>query len=224
MGWICVILQDLLSGMSRNSPLLEKVAWTIIPPLIRGVGRVVWRLELDLGVGLPEPPFVVASNHFSFFDPFLIAAAIDRKIKFLALVDLFGNHAFVDFALNAFDVIPVRRGTVPLGPMRSALNHLSAGGVIGLFPEGTRHYTFDPDRARPGAAWLAARTGAPLVPIAVSGTDEVLGIDNRLHTGRIRVAIGPAHHAAGSNRAAVDDLMSRWGHWVSDRLNPPREH
>jgi 1-acyl-sn-glycerol-3-phosphate acyltransferase len=187
------------------------------------VGRVAWRLEIDLGEGFPEPPFVVASNHFSFLDPFLMAAAFGRKIKFLALVDLFGNYRFVDFALKVFDVIPVRRATVPLGPMRSALDHLSRGGVIGLFPEGTRHYTFDPDRARPGAAWLAVRTGSPLVPIAVSGTDKVLGVDNRLRTGRIRVAVGPALHAASTGRPAVDDLTSRWSRWVSDQLDSTRE-
>jgi 1-acyl-sn-glycerol-3-phosphate acyltransferase len=224
MGWICVILQTQLSGTSPNRPLPERIAWTVVPPLIRGVGRIVWRLEFDHGEGFPEPPFVVASNHYSFFDPFLIAAALDRKIKFLALVDLFGNYAFVDFALRTFDVIPVRRGTVPLGPMRSALDHLSAGGVVGLFPEGTRHYKFDPGRARPGAAWLAARIDVPLVPIAVSGTDEVLGVDNRLHTGRIRVAVGPALHASGTDRAAIDDVTSRWGLWVSDRLKLTQEH
>lgn len=208
-----------VSKTSRNRPLPERVAWRVVPPLVRGAGRAAWRLEIDRGGGFPEPPFVVASNHFSFLDPFLIAGAFDRKIKFLALVDLFGNYAFVDFALKAFDVIPVKRGTVPLGPMRSALDHLSGGGVIGLFPEGTRHYTFDPDRARPGAAWLAVRTGVPLVPIAIAGSDRVLGVDNRLRTGRIQITIGSALHAAGTERPAVDDLTSRWGRWVSHQLN-----
>lgn len=214
----CVILRRTLTGTSRNRRLPERLAWTVVPPLVRGVGRVVWRLEISLGEGFPEPPFVVASNHFSFLDPFLVAAAFDRKIKFLALVDLFGNYKFVDFALDAFDVIPVKRSTVPLGAMRSAIDHLSRGGVIGLFPEGTRHYKFDPGRLRPGAAWLAARTGVPLVPVAVSGTDKVLGVDNRLHAGNVHVAVGPSLHAKGKDRAAIWDLMSLWGHWVSNHL------
>ena len=204
-------------------PWPERVAWTVVPPLIRGVGKLVWRLEADLRNGFPEPPFVVASNHFSFLDGLLIGGIHIQKIRFLALVDLFGNYRWLDFALTSFDVIPIKRGVIPLGPMREALSHLATGGVVGLFPEGTRHHDFDSDRARPGAAWLAARTGVPLVPVAVVGTDKVLGVDNRLHTGRIRVIVGPPLHANGMDRASVDDLISRWGRWVEEQLGAGRD-
>lgn len=196
----------------------ERVAWACVPPLIGGVGRIVWRLETDFGDGFPDPPFVVASNHHSFLDAFLIAAAFRRKIRFLALKDLFGNYRWVDFALNSFDVIPLRRGTVPLGPVRTALDYLSAGGVVGLFPEGTRHREFDPNRARPGAAWLATRTDLPLVPVAVAGTERVLGPDNRLHYGQIRVTVGPVLRRSGLERADIDDLTARWAEWVAVTL------
>lgn len=199
-------------------PLLEKSLWTVLPPLVKGLGRFAWRLEVDLGNGLPDPPFVVASNHFSFLDGLLVGAVVREKVRFLALVDLFGNYRWLDFALTSFDVIPLRRGVVPLGPVRTALGHLARGGAVGLFPEGTRRSSFDPMRARPGAAWLAVQTGVPLVPVAVIGTDRVLGVDNRLHTGRIRVAVGPALHPAGTDRAEVDRLMAHWGGWVSNHL------
>jgi len=198
--------------------LLEKTTWTVLPPLVTGLGRLAWRLEVDLGNGFPDPPFVVASNHFSFLDGLLIGAVVRQKVRFLALVDLFGNYRWLDFALASCDVIPIRRGVVPLGPMRTALGHLVTGGAVGLFPEGTRHSSFDLTRARPGAAWLASQTGVPLVPVAVIGTDRVLGVDNRLHTGRIRVAVGPALHPAGTDRSEVDRLMARWGGWVSNQL------
>jgi 1-acyl-sn-glycerol-3-phosphate acyltransferase len=199
-------------------PLLGKAVWTILPPLVKGLGRLAWRLEVDLGNGFPDPPFVIASNHFSFLDGVLIGAVVRQKVRFLALVDLFGNYRWLDFALTSCDVIPLRREVVPLGPMRSALGHLARGGAVGLFPEGTRHPSFDLERARPGAAWLAAQTGVPLVPVAVMGTDRVLGVDNRLHTGRIRVAVGPALHPGGTDRSEVDHLMAHWGGWVSNQL------
>lgn len=179
---------------------------------------MAWRLDVDLGNGLPDAPFVVASNHLSFLDGPLVGTVLRRKIRFLALADLFGNYRWLDFALAAVDVIPLKRGVIPLGPMRAALGHLASGGVVGLFPEGTRHRSFEPTRSRPGAAWLAARAGVPLIPVAVTGTDKVLGVGSRLHTGRIRVAVGPALHPAGSDRTAVEDLMSRWCRWVSDQL------
>jgi 1-acyl-sn-glycerol-3-phosphate acyltransferase len=176
-------------------------------------------MKLHVPDGLPEPPFVVASNHFSFLDGLLIGAALRQKVRFLALMDLFGNYRWLDFALNAFDVIPIKRGVVPLSPMRAALSHLNNGGAVGLFPEGTRHHTFDPLLARPGAGWLAVRAGVPLVPVAVAGTSRVLGVDNRLRTGRISVTIGRPLSATGSDRKAVDELMTCWGTWVSKTLD-----
>lgn len=192
--------------------------WGFGPPLIRGLGRIMWRLEIQADHGSPDPPFVVAANHHSFLDAFLIASALRHKIRFLALSDLFGHYRLVDRALDAFDVIPLRRGAVPLGPVRAALAHLSKGGAVGLFPEGTRHWEFDPARARPGAAWLAAKTGVPLIPVVIEGTERVLGVDNRLHRGRIRITIGPPLHASGNDRSAVQDLSTSWSRWVSDVL------
>lgn len=211
-----------LSGPTRQRRWLERVAWAGVPPLARGVGRIVWRLELDTTSGFPDPPFVIASNHFSFLDPLLIGACLRQKIRFLALVDLFGNYRWLDVALTAFDVIPLKREVIPLGPLRTALAHLGDGGVVGLFPEGTRHHRFDPNRARAGAAWLATRSAVPLVPVAVVGTDRVLGVDSRLRTGRLRVVVGPPLHGSGKDRGAVDELTTRWSRWVSDQLEPGR--
>lgn len=207
------------SSRSRARRWAGRAAWVGLPPLVKGVGRLAWRLDIDQSNGLPDPPFVVAANHHSFLDAVLIGAIFGRKVRFLALIDLFGNHRWLDFALSAMEVIPLHRDLVPVGPMRTALFHLEAGGAVGLFPEGTRHWRFEPDRALPGAAWLSARTGAPLVPVAISGTERILGVDNRLGSGRIRIAIGPAMHAGHTNRAAVDDLTARWGRWVSEALS-----
>ncbi len=205
---------------SRNKPpsLLERAAWNGLPPIIRTVGRVVWKLDVDARWGFPDPPFVVASNHHSFLDPLLVGSVLRARIRFLGLVDLFGNYRWLDHVLEMFDVIPLQRGVVPLGPVRTALTHLEGGGAVGLFPEGTRHWEFDPERALPGAAWLATRTGVPLVPVAISGTERVLGVDNRLRSGRIRVGVGPPLNATGGHRGAVDGLTARWAEWVSQAL------
>lgn len=199
-------------------PLSERIAWAVTPSLIRGLGRIAWRLRVEVEGDLPDPPFVVAGNHHSFLDPFLVGGVLARKLRFLALDELFGNYSLVDRVLDVYDVIPVKRGAVPLGPIRTALGHLSDGGVVGLFPEGTRHWDFDPGRVRPGAAWLAIRAQVPLVPVALVGTDRVLGVDNKLRAGRVRVTVGPALRGTGANRDAVDDLTRRWGVWIASRL------
>ncbi len=68
----------------------------------------------------------------------------------------------------------------------------------------------------PGAAWLAVRAGVPIVAVAAIGTDQVLGIDNRLHRGRVRIKVGPTFYAEGIGRAAVDDLTKRWSAWIAE--------
>jgi 1-acyl-sn-glycerol-3-phosphate acyltransferase len=188
-------------------------------PAIRAGARVAWHLSIDPGPGFPPPPFVIAANHYSFLDPPLVGAVYGKRVRFIALADLYGNHTPLDWALDGLEVITVRRGTVPLGAVRECLSHLSAGGVVGLFPEGIRVERFGDAGFRHGAAWLAGRAGVPLVAVAVIGTDQVLGIDNKLHRGRVGVIVGPTLHPTGTDRTAVADLTRRWAEWVGETLD-----
>jgi 1-acyl-sn-glycerol-3-phosphate acyltransferase len=172
-----------------------------------------------MGPGFPPPPFVLAANHHSFLDPPLIGAIYGKRSRFIALVDLFGNHNSLDWILDAFEVVPLRRGTVPLGPVRQCLAHLGDGGVVGLFPEGTRVDRFGDTELKRGAAWLSVRAGVPLVAVAVTGTDKVLGIDNKFHRGRVAVTIGPTMHPEGTGREAVNELTARWAQWVASTVS-----
>jgi 1-acyl-sn-glycerol-3-phosphate acyltransferase len=173
----------------------------------------MWGLRFE-GAGFPPPPFVIAANHHSFLDAPLVGAAYGHRQRFLTLVDLFGNYRLLDWTLRTFEVIEVRRGSVPLGPIRTAIGYLRAGGVVSVFPEGIRAVRFGDVPLRRGAAWLAVRTGVPLVAVAVIGTGEVLGTDNRLHRGRIRIVVGPSLRP-GEGPHAVDDLHRRWAAWIA---------
>ena len=179
------------------------------------MARVAWRTRIKPGSGFPAPPFVIAANHHSFLDPPLVGAAYGRRVLFVTLADLFGNYRLLDWALHLFEVIRVRRGKVPLGAIRSALNHLADGGVVAVFPEGRRVVRFGDFPVQRGAAWLAVRSKVPLVAVAITGTDQVLGIDNKWRRGAIELVVGPTLYPEGSGRAAVDDLMLRWTEWIT---------
>ena len=198
--------------------LRQRVAWRVGPPSIRIAARLMWRLRVEEEAPFPDPPFIIAANHLSFLDPPLVAAAWGRRLRFITLADLFGNYPLLDFTLEAFEAIRVRRGTVPLTAVRQSLAHLAEGGVLCVFPEGTRATTWGEVRPLPGAAWLAVKAGVPIVPVASIGTDRVLGIDNKLHMGRVGIKIGPSLHPDGSGRAAVDDLTRRWSDWIASAL------
>jgi 1-acyl-sn-glycerol-3-phosphate acyltransferase len=191
----------------------------VVIPAINLGARLLWRLQVDRGPGFPQPPFILAANHYSFLDPPLVgAAAYGKRARFIALVDLYGNHWPLDWALDALDVITVRRGTVPLGTVRACLAHLDEGGVVGLFPEGIRVERFGDAGFKRGAAWLAVKRQVPVVAVAVIGSDQVLGIDNKFHRGRIRLVVGPTLHPEGTDNTAIDDLTHRWAQWVGETL------
>jgi 1-acyl-sn-glycerol-3-phosphate acyltransferase len=197
----------------------SRLFWPVVIPSIKIGSRILWRLEVDRGPGFPEPPFVLAANHYSFLDPPLVgAAAYGKRSRFIALIDLYGNHRPLDWVLDALDVITVRRGTVPLGTVRACLAHLDEGGVVGVFPEGIRVERFGEAGFKRGAAWLAVKRQVPLVAVAVIGSDKVLGVDNVWHRGRIRVIVGPTLRPTGTDRRAVDDLLDRWVQWVGPTL------
>jgi 1-acyl-sn-glycerol-3-phosphate acyltransferase len=192
------------------------------PTSIRIAARLIWRLRIEEEVPFPDPPFIIAANHLSFLDPPLVAAAWGRRLRFVTLADLFGNYSLLDFTLESFEAIRVKRGTVPLAAVRQALAHLAEGGVVCLFPEGTRATRWGEVRPLPGAAWLAVKAGVPIVAVAAIGTDRVLGIDNKLHRGRVAVRIGPALYPHGSGRAAVNDLTRRWSDWIASAVDPAK--
>jgi 1-acyl-sn-glycerol-3-phosphate acyltransferase len=125
---------------------------------------------------VPDGPVVVAANHFSHLDPVIVSLGVGRPIRFLAVDELYGNSRLFDRLILWLGTIPLTRVRIPLGALRTAMAELEAGGVVGLFPEGVRVWTWgEVDRPKRGAAWLARRTGASLLPVAVTGTDQAMG-------------------------------------------------
>lgn len=199
----------------RPMPALGRALWRAGPPLIRGVAKLTFSYRVETLAPLPAPPFVVAANHYSHFDPPVIGAALRTTVRYLALDELADASRFLAWVLPTFGTIPLSHSASPIGPLRVALASLSRGEVVGLFPEGTRVARWGDREPKRGAAWLACKAGAPLVPVAVIGTDQVLGIDNRLRRGAIRVVIGRAMDPDGADPTS---LTADWLDWVNTHL------
>jgi 1-acyl-sn-glycerol-3-phosphate acyltransferase len=187
--------------------------------LWRGAQWAVWRTLprlWDFAVvgenAVPSGPVVIAANHFSHVDPFVAAVAAERPTRFLGVDELFGRSRFFDGLTYYLGVIPMPRGTVPLQSMRTALNHLGTGGGVTLFPEGRRVSEWGETPPKQGAAWLAIRAGCPLIPMALSGTGEAMGLDDlKLRRHPIRVAVGPPLYPSQyPDRAALTEAWYEW--------------
>jgi 1-acyl-sn-glycerol-3-phosphate acyltransferase len=194
-------------------------------PSARVVGALVWRLHIARAGPLPEGPKVIAANHFSHLDIPVVAAAVRRPVRFLAVDELYGQNLFLESVLAGYGAIPLSRSRVPLGAIRVALRHLEDGGSVGLFPEGRRVRFFGESPIRRGAAWLSLRTGAPLIPVAVAGTDRVFGVDQtRPGVGRIEAWVGAPLDADAylQNEDPIGALTGAWQNWVAAKLGVPR--
>jgi 1-acyl-sn-glycerol-3-phosphate acyltransferase len=129
---------------------------------------------------------IVAANHRRYVDPVLVCMAVPRRIQWMAKKELFAFpfERFFYF-IGAF---PVDRQGGGRAALKTALDLLAAGWALGIFPEGTRRKDYDPEDApKSGAAMLAARAGAPVLPVFV---DRVPGPFERLRGARLHVYIG----------------------------------
>ncbi|MDA2811281.1 lysophospholipid acyltransferase family protein [Nocardiopsis sp. RSe5-2] len=143
--------------------------------------RTLWPIETEGVDHIPaRGPVILASNHLSNIDPLFIGVAVPRPVVFIAKEELFaeGNAAQRTFtrALRAIGQLSVDRkpGQSSQEAMENSLDVLREGSVFGIFPEGTRSPDGRLYRGQTGLAWLALSSGAPVVPVALYGTDRIL--------------------------------------------------
>lgn len=117
---------------------------------------------------------IVASNHRSFLDPFVIGALLPwrRQIQFVAKVELFEKR-WQGWILNRLGAFPIRRGQSDETAMLTAAQAVERGGTVVIFPEGTRIRQGSLARPKRGVGRLALETGAPVLPVAVTGSEHV---------------------------------------------------
>src|SRR3954453_14118132 len=118
-----------------------------------------------------EGPVILAANPRSFLDPFIIGVCIRRPIYFVAKRELF-ERRWQGWLLNALGAFPIRRGESDAESMATALEILNRGDVVVIFPEGTRIRTGSLGKAKRGVGRMALQSGAPVVPVAVHGTEN----------------------------------------------------
>ena len=169
-------------------------------------------------------PAILASNHLSFFDSIVIPLASPRHVAFLAKSEYFtgtGVRGAVNKAFfTAVGAIGVDRNDPRAGhrSLEVQLDVLRGGGAVGIYPEGTRSRDGRLYRGRTGVAHLVLRSGAPVVPVAIAGTENIQPVGSRfIRPAKFSIRFGPAMHLkeryAGvplgkARRQITDDIMS----------------
>jgi len=184
-----------LTLRARGDPWLYAVARVLLVPLVYAYGRVC----VEGAENLPESgPAIVVANHPSDVDPILLGVVASRQLHFLADVVQF-RRGFVGPVIRKLGAIPVHKGAADRAALRAALDLLARGELVALFGEGDLYRRPRPVGFRPGVAFLAARSGAPVIPVAIVGADR-LWRGGRLHWPQLRVVVGEPMHPDGAGR------------------------
>ena len=133
-------------------------------------------------------PLIVVANHLNFVDPPLLSASIPRRITFMAKEELFRSRGRA--VVRAFGAFPVRRGKLDRQAIRQAMRVIEHNHVLGLFPEGKRSQNHEIGEAEFGVAFIALRSGAPVLPIGISGSENIKGLRSIIRRPSVTVTIG----------------------------------
>lgn len=142
--------------------------YTFIRAILRGFFFLFYSLEANGKGNVPESgPVILCSNHISTMDPPVVGIPLERKVHFMAKAELF-KVPVLGGIIKRLGAFPVKRGGVSKESIRYSIDLLKSGQVMGIFPEGTRKNPGG--MGKKGAAMLAMKSGAAVIPVAIIGT------------------------------------------------------
>ena len=172
------ILGAVRAGRAAPTPIMSRKTWFLRfgSWVLRFVARVVARVRFEGNLeDVPAGPLIVAANHASSADPPIIGAflngRLDRPLNWLGKRELL-EIPIVGWALRQGAIHPVDRRAADVDAFRTAMRILDGGNVLAVFPEGTRSRDGALQEARDGAAVLALRSGAAILPIGIADSDR----------------------------------------------------
>lgn len=175
----------------------------------RAVAALVFGFRVEGAHRLPRSgPAVVVAPHRSWLDPACVGAAARRPVRFL-MIDRVYEKPWARWFYRRMGAVPVRPGG--RAALRTALRLLEGGEVVGVFPEGRVVRSTTAARVHPGAALLAVRVGAPVVPMEITGSARAWPPGSRWpRPARVRVHVGEAIDPGPAGaRLSVEEMLDR---------------
>ena len=133
---------------------------------------------INLETGPREGALIVAGNHLGALDALLVYSVVDRRDYIVLLAEYHNQYAFRRWLAKIAGAIFVDRYQADFAALREVLKRLNEGGVLIISPEGTRSKTGGLLPGQPGTAYLAAKTGVPVLPVSIVGTEDRLILAN----------------------------------------------
>lgn len=171
--------------------------------------KLVYRLKVEGYENLPKDnAYILAANHLSTLDPPLVCGISRKGVAYMAKKELFSN-LFLRWWLNWLGAFAVDRGHVSISTIKTVMSIKQTGWVLGIFPQGTRQEPGKITNVTKGFASIARKTKCGIVPIGITGTNEVKRFP---FTGKIVVKIGKIIPYSDD----IDSMVRQWGESIAD--------
>lgn len=183
--------------------------YAILRFLVKALTKIIFRLEVEGRNNIPvKGGFILASNHASYLDPIVLGVACPRKLSYMARHDLF-SVPFLGALMLRAGAFPLRRDYADVGSIKEALRRLAQAAGLVLFPEGSRSLGGLAEKAEPGVGFIAAKSGVPVVPTFIEGTNKALARGARfIRPAKVRVYFGKPVNAE------ADRLKNNYGEFA----------
>lgn len=166
--------------------------YRVVRAIVSVLGRLLFRVELIGAHHVPEQrPVIYAATHRSVLDTPFMGSLVRDPARFVAKDAIFRSR-IGNWVFRKLGAIPVRRNIGGLSALRSSLAALRAGDSLVIFPEGTRKFGPEIRELQDGCAYLAIKTGTPIVPVGIGGSENVLPRGAKLpRFAKVHVVVGP---------------------------------
>lgn len=181
--------------------------WSVVSPML----HAYFQGQIYGAERVPQQgPLVVVSNHASDFDPPLLSSCMRRPVAFMAKEELF-QVPILKQAILLYGAYPVKRGSADRSAIRSALSYLEQGWATGVFLQGTRTSDGRITDPKLGAALIAAKAKAPLIPVCLWGTHKIANKGSTLPKSvPVTVRVGQLIEAPSSNnREELEEITQK---------------
>ncbi len=182
------------------------------------VTRLLWGLRRSGADRIPQMgPAIIACNHVSNWDPIIVGGACSRELHYMAKGELFRNPLLA-WLVRAYNAVPIHRGVLDRRALRAASDVLKKGGVLLMFPSGTRDQSGEVRDPKAGVGFIACMNEVPVVPAYITGVDTLTRAFTRKR--KLEVAFGEPLLA---RKAASSDEYRAFSRRVADEIGKLRQ-
>jgi 1-acyl-sn-glycerol-3-phosphate acyltransferase len=168
---------------------MDAMKYSTLRSIVRVIMSLITTIEVNGIEKLPPGNVIVAANHLGRLDTAALLAIIDREDIIMPVAEKYKNHPLYGAIGRAANAIWLNRFEADYPALRQILDRMKQGGMLVIAPEGTRSKTEALQEGKMGVAFLASKSGYPVLPVAVTGTEDRLVLENLKHFRRSKIVV-----------------------------------